>query len=82
MTRSEREEVGLATEMNDDNDKILSLPEHMQHHIVSFRRNMNEVVRTSSLSKSWLQTWRSLPINDFDQEFMEEWRFVGFVTMP
>ncbi|OWM62955.1 hypothetical protein CDL15_Pgr020249 [Punica granatum] len=53
--------------MDDDDDKISTLPEPMKHHILSFLPSIKEVARTSSLSESWLQTWRSFQITDFEQ---------------
>ncbi|XP_031405402.1 FBD-associated F-box protein At5g60610-like isoform X2 [Punica granatum] len=54
----------------DDDDKISLLPEHVKHRILSFIPSIKEVVRTSSLSKSWLRTWRSFQVTDFDQSLI------------
>ncbi|PKI63540.1 hypothetical protein CRG98_016058 [Punica granatum] len=50
-----------------DDDRISSPPDYVTHHIFSFIPDIREGVSTSSLSKSWLRTWRSFKITDFDQ---------------
>ncbi|PKI63538.1 hypothetical protein CRG98_016056 [Punica granatum] len=60
---------GQAADMDGD-DKISLLPEHVKHRILSFIPSIKEVVRTSSLSKSWLRTWRSFQVTDFDQSLI------------
>ncbi|XP_031405313.1 F-box/FBD/LRR-repeat protein At4g26340-like isoform X1 [Punica granatum] len=61
--KARKGEAGLAAEM--DVDKFSTLPEHVQHHILSFIPSIEEVANTSLVSKSWLGTWRSFLITDF-----------------
>ncbi|XP_031405394.1 uncharacterized protein LOC116214198 isoform X2 [Punica granatum] len=72
-----------ATAADMDADRISSLPDEVKHHILSLIPNIKEVVKISSLSKSWLRTWRSFQITDFDQHLIlpdeSSDRFIRFV---
>ncbi|KAJ9159204.1 hypothetical protein P3X46_024726 [Hevea brasiliensis] len=46
-------------------DYISNLPEPILHHIFSFLY-IKEIARTSVLSKTWLQAWKTIPILKFD----------------
>ncbi|KAF2320559.1 hypothetical protein GH714_028281 [Hevea brasiliensis] len=46
-------------------DYISELPEPILHHILSFLP-IKEIARTSALSKTWFQAWKTVPILKID----------------
>ncbi|XP_058006731.1 putative FBD-associated F-box protein At1g78730 [Hevea brasiliensis] len=46
-------------------DYISELPEHILHHILSFLP-IKQITRTSALSKTWFQVWKTSPILEFN----------------
>ncbi|XP_071696092.1 F-box/LRR-repeat protein At3g26922-like [Rutidosis leptorrhynchoides] len=53
--------------MNDDIDRLSSLPEGLIHKILSFI-GTKRVVQTSALSSRWKYTWTSMPYLDFSSK--------------
>ncbi|KAJ3692748.1 hypothetical protein LUZ60_011843 [Juncus effusus] len=68
------------TEMQEEIDKISSLPDYLIHCILSFLTT-KESLQTSLLSKRWINVWKSVPRLDLNfSDFNQVEKFVSFVN--